>query len=538
MENAVRFSEPGRSDNGEVRSLEVVTSNPSIDLNLEPSSLDPPFRTYVALRRYLKADETRERLLLGLGSKFDKHDRLVRQTDTLQNLLGEPTEAQRLAGEAALQRIYTLSRTQTSKAFDIEPGELILPWKYPIDGLISDPHQKVPTSTIASLEDTVATSETAPTSTGMHTLALTGADIVPSDSTERSKPGPPEPSWPCDADGCNAIFDRENDLRHHKENIHPSALRICEFCRREFIDPSVSGDHVEKWHKAEVERSQCQQCQSHEQKRCEYCDMEATQCQRSMDCLDCHPTLNMPAGAWDVSLLDQIISDLAMEEVASTLMHSAVRTHRDLGEQPTDAVSSLDSATAQRTSLPSPVGDRHLRSVATSELVDASEVDASDTDTEFNLDIDVFLDFWEYEMVNAIIDEVYRQLATEGYPIGRICAGGEQSPVAGRPECLAPSLANTFPGKSTSRKRQRRLPSELSGESEDEHHKRPKSANAPLDRSSQKPPLACPFYKGKPTSRHWKRCTNKNEGWKDITTLRNVRFVFNIHSLCPSKESC
>lgn len=69
------------------------------------------------LKRYLSTDERHERIALGLPLKADYYQDLSHQVGAFQSQLGEPTEAQRLAGKAALRRLCGTDHGQEDQAF-------------------------------------------------------------------------------------------------------------------------------------------------------------------------------------------------------------------------------------------------------------------------------------------------------------------------------------------------------------------------------------------------------------------------------------
>jgi hypothetical protein len=69
------------------------------------------------LKRYLSTDERHERIALGLPLKADSYQDLSHQVGAFQSQLGEPTEAQRLAGKAALRRLCGTGHGQEDQAF-------------------------------------------------------------------------------------------------------------------------------------------------------------------------------------------------------------------------------------------------------------------------------------------------------------------------------------------------------------------------------------------------------------------------------------
>jgi len=242
MEPAARFLELDEPTGDEEQSPRTRAASPqmgSTPVDRNTWIVHYAFAKSPALRRYLGTKDVYERFAVGLPNA-DAHNDLIHDLRRLQSQLGEPTEEQRLAGEAALDRIFTRC------------GPLIFPIKPTNDVLICDGPQGAPQSTIhsstiaTSLIETTLSTETAPTSLCSGALSIRSPDVVRSDLAHTLKANVPKPSrrWPCDA-GCYAVFETQDDLNHHKDNMHSARLWICPLCQQEFTEQRPFRDHVE-----------------------------------------------------------------------------------------------------------------------------------------------------------------------------------------------------------------------------------------------------------------------------------------------------
>jgi hypothetical protein len=443
-----------------------------------------------ALRRYLGTKDVYERFAVGLPNA-DALNKLLHEIHRLQSQLGEPTQEQRLAGKAALDRICALC------------GPPMIPTT---EVLVSDGPQSAPQSTIhssttaTSLIETTRSTETAPTSLGSEALSMRSPDVLRSDLAYTLKANVPKPSrrWPCDA-GCYAVFDTQDDLNHHKHNMHSARLWTCPLCQQEFTELPPFRDHVEICDHREAKSSRIQDATCHTPKPCGYCERDAAQCHAQWG-LDGHSAEYMPAGAWDLSVFDRELSAVAIPEASS--------------------ISPLSKASTEPT-----------QRVACISLLDFLALwpgNGSEADTDFDLDRDVFLDSWEYGIVSTLINHIYAWLNKNGRKIGWACTEGEQQAGANGSSSLEPSYPNASHPSSRKRAHRERYtvpPSESSGNSEERRERKmPKFVGIPADPNNKKRTFACPHWQ---VSAEWRdaRCTNGKQGWEKLSWLRGVRIA-------------
>jgi hypothetical protein len=148
-------------------------------------------------------------------------------------------------------------------------------------------------------------------------------------------------------------------------------------------------------------------------------------------------------GAWDLSRFDRELSAVAMSEVSSISPRLFVTPGRSALGSSIPELSKASTEPTQRVACISPL-----------EFLALQPGNGSKADTDFDLDRDVFLDAWEYDILITLINQIYAWLNKNGYKIGWACAEGEQQSGANGSTSLEPSYPNV--SHPSSRKRAHR----------------------------------------------------------------------------------